>query len=135
MKSILVCPLPPTLNDQIEYARTSKYKSAEVKKEWTKIIVTIAYSLEKFEGKVWLDFLWKVKNFGRDADNIWASAKYVMDGLVKAEKLKQDSLMIIQSPTTHHYERTKGDDTLVLTIGDKPIYTLTLNIEQEDLAA
>lgn len=135
MKSILVCPLPPTLNDQIGYARTNKYKSAQVKKEWSDTISMLAYPLPNFEGEVWLDFLWQVKTYKRDPDNIWAAAKYVMDGLKDAGKIKQDSLKIIQSPTIHRYEKTKGDDSLVLMISDRPIYTLTLNIDQEDLAA
>ena len=135
MRAIFICPLPPTLNDQIGYARASKPQSSRIKREWSDTIGIIAYTLPEFEGKIWLDFLWQVKNFGRDPDNICASAKYVMDGLKSAGKIKQDSLMVIQSPITHRYERTKGDDTLVLMISDRPIYQMTMLFEQEDLVA
>ena len=135
MRAIVICPLPPTLNDQIDDARASKYKSAQVKEEWSNTVETIAYTLPEFEGKIWLDFLWQVKNFRRDPDNICASAKYVMDGLKSAGKIQQDSLMVIQSPITNRYERTKGDDTLKLMISDRPIYEMTMLFEQEDLVA
>ena len=135
MRAIVICPLPPTLNDQIGYARASKAQSARIKEEWSNTVETIAYTLPEFKSKIWLDFLWQVKTYKRDPDNIWASAKYVMDGLKSAGKIKQDSLMVIQSPTTHRYERTKGDDTLVLMISDRPIYQMTMLFEQEDLVA
>ena len=97
-------------------------KSAEAKKQWTFLCMALSKSVDDFPDKVWLSFNWKIKSRSADPDNIAAAAKYVMDGLVDAGKLKKDSLMIIQTPVIHHYG--KGDGSLELTISDRPIYEL-----------
>lgn len=126
MKTVFTCPLPPTLNEQIDLARAHWSKSAKAKEYWTTLISQLARQqrLPLFTGNVWLAYQWQIKNFKRDpADNIVAASKYVMDGLVEAGILLDDSLLVIQSPIVHHYLKCK-DDTLVLTISDRPIYSL-----------
>lgn len=113
-------PLPPTLNNQINLARSHWSKSSSVKKEWTNKIALLSRNKTQFTGKVWLEFTWYVKSFARDADNISASAKYIMDGLVKAGIIKNDNLTIIQSPVVHWYK--KGDDYVIINISDKTIF-------------
>jgi hypothetical protein len=110
--------LPPTLNDQIKDARAGWRVSARTKKQWTSRIAIAARELDKFEStdKVWCEFHWYVKNFGRDADNIAAAAKYIFDGLVEAGTIPKDNLTVIQSPVIHYYHRAKNDwFELVLT--------------------
>ncbi len=138
MRATLYCPLPPTLNEQIDLARNHWSASASAKKEWTNLAAILSASLPKFPGKVWLSFNWKIKNFGSDPDNIEASAKYIMDGLTPETKKKpgsgviqKDSLMIIQTPVLHHFER--GENSLELLISSTPIYELKL-LPDADLA-
>jgi Holliday junction resolvase RusA-like endonuclease len=113
--------LPPTLNDQISDARSGLYVSAKVKKAWTKRIRVAAKDLEKFSptDKVWCEFSWYLKNFGRDADNVAAAAKYIFDGLVDAEVISNDNLIVIQSPVVHYYHRGKAD-WFELTMSNSP---------------
>jgi hypothetical protein len=126
MKITFSTKLPPTLNDQINAARRNKFASASIKEKETNRIASESKGLPKFEGKIWVDYLFTVKNFGRDPDNIEASKKYLMDGLVKSGVISKDSLMVIEPVIVERFEKGKVD-TVSITISDKPIWTLTLN--------
>lgn len=115
--------IPPTLNEQIDLARTHWSKSAKVKEEETEEIAKGLIGLHQFHDKVWIDFLWMVRNFGSDQDNIEASRKYIMDGMVLAGMIKDDSLMWINPPTIHDYIR--GDNTVRVRVSDRPLWKLT----------
>jgi len=128
MKAELVLDIPPTLNEQIREARSHWSVSAQTKKRWTVKVALLAHSLPRFPDKVWLDYLWLVKSKANDPDNLEASVKFIADGLVMAGVITKDSLMIIQSPVVHRFD--KGVDTVVITIADSPIWKLE-RIEQE----
>ena len=135
MLNQLYCAIPPTLNQQINSARTHWTKSASAKRKWTGEICKLAklQGLQQFPDKVWLAFDWQIKNRASDPDNINAAAKYIMDGLVDAGVLIKDSLMVIQSPVVHEY--SKGDGMVLVTISDRPIFEIKSLIEEEKLTA
>lgn len=128
MRVSITLPIPPMLNSQIRSARAHWRKSSKAKIYWTNTISYLVHGLTQFPSTVWLDFEWRVKHRGMDPDNVAASAKYIMDGLEKAGVIKKDSLMIIQSPVIHRYG--KGENEVILTISDRPIYQL-IPIEEE----
>lgn len=120
MLSKFVFPLPPTLNEIIGTARTNVYASAKEKRAWTNRIAVECFGRRQFPDRVWIEFIWKIKNFRRDPDNISAAAKFVMDGLVEGGIIQDDSLKFIMSPVLHWYE--KGEDLVEIHIADHPIW-------------
>jgi len=107
-------PLPPTLNDQISSARSHWAKSAATKREWTETIALLSRDLPKFPSKVWIELFYSVKTFARDPDNISASRKFLMDGLVQAGVIKNDNLTIVQSPIIEWFEKGKVDQVTIV---------------------
>ncbi len=123
-----VFPLPPTLNEIIGTARSNIYASAKEKRNWTATIAVGCLGKQQFPGQVWIEFVWKIKNFRRDPDNIAAAAKFVMDGLVEGGIIKDDSLKFIMSPVLHWYK--KGKDLVEIRVADHPIWNgQPLNLE------
>lgn len=120
MLSKFIFPLPPTLNEIIGTARTNVYASAKEKRAWTNRIAVECFGRRQFPDRVWIEFIWKIKNFRRDPDNISAAAKFVMDGLVEGGIIRDDSLKFIMSPVLHWYE--KGEDLVQIHIADHPIW-------------
>ncbi|NES65960.1 MAG: hypothetical protein F6K24_12190 [Okeania sp. SIO2D1] len=118
MQQTIVYPLPPTLNKIISSARRSPYVSSKEKRKWTQDIAAMSSVLEPYDKyPLWFKFHWKVHNQRRDPDNIAAAAKFIMDGLVKAEIIPDDSLQCIGSPVLHYYGKAiKDDDKCELTI-------------------
>lgn len=103
--------LPPTLNDIIALARTNKFASAGEKKRWTDGIALACHTakVQPVKGVVYLEYVWRVKNFQRDQDNVTSAQKYILDGLVAANVIEQDNLSVIKSPVLHHFEKSDHD--------------------------
>jgi Holliday junction resolvase RusA-like endonuclease len=123
MRYTFSCPLPPTLNDQIAEARNNRYRSASTKKKWTQLIADIVADAPKFDGKVWVEFEWYVKNTVRDPDNTISACKFIMDGLVLAKVIKDDNMKIIQSPQLHSFAKAKSDSVKVI-LSSKPLFEI-----------
>lgn len=125
MKAVIELPLlPPTLNEILKAAKKHWSEYSKLKAEYTRDCGIWALGTPSFQGEVWLHFYWKVKTKRRDpADNTPAAAKFVLDGLVQAGVLKDDSGYVIQPPVIHDWEITK-EEGLILTISDEPIFRL-----------
>lgn len=117
-------PIPPTLNEQIALARTHWSESASAKKQHCKKIAAAAKAqlLPFSSGPIYVLFEWKVKSFARDADNVSAAAKYLMDGLVDAKIIPGDNLVKVPGPWVHLFDR--GSDTVKIHLSDSPIVQL-----------
>jgi DNA (cytosine-5)-methyltransferase 1 len=131
-------PLPPTLNEMIRTARGGWQASAKEKREWTELIASYCKGAYQFQGKIWLEYVWRVKNLARDNNNIAAATKYIDDGLVEAGVMADDSLKYIQSPVCHWYVQS-SEDMVTVRIADVPIYNgeplTTIDGSSEELTA
>lgn len=119
--------LPPTLNEIIAASAKNRFVGGKLKKEWTQRIANETADTIQFPGKVWMEFTWYLKNFGRDPDNIQSAKKYILDGLqgIKEDGLviippviKKDSLMVVQSPIVEWFEKGKEDRVKVFITED-----------------
>ncbi|MEH1833005.1 MAG: hypothetical protein V7L29_13200 [Nostoc sp.] len=118
-------PLPPSMNEIINQARSGWQASAGLKKYWTNLIGEFVRECEFcLDGAVWIEFHWYLKNFGRDSDNVAAAAKFIMDGLVTGQAIRNDNLTVIQSPVVHYYHRSSGDNGVLLRLSQSPDFLL-----------
>lgn len=118
-------PLPPTLNEIINSARCGWQSSNKLKRQWTNKIAGFVKQCDlKLNDKIWIEFNWYLRNFGRDADNVSASSKFIMDALVNAEVIRNDNLTVIQSPVVHYYHRCTGNDIVILRLSQSPDFLL-----------
>jgi len=118
-------PLPPTMNQIIAAARSSPFVSARQKAKWTNEVALIAFNRRPFPGKVWTTWFWEVTNLRYDEDNLVASRKFILDGLVQAGVLKDDSLQIIQTPVIHFHSKGKMNQ-VVLQLSSSPAFLYEL---------
>ncbi|WP_017740803.1 hypothetical protein [Scytonema hofmannii] len=118
-------PLPATMNEIINQARSGWQASNQLKKYWTNLIGEFVFECGFcLDSTVWIEFHWYLKNFGRDSDNVAAAAKFIMDGLVAGRAIRNDNLTVIQSPVVHYYHRSHGDDGVLLRLSQSPDFLL-----------
>lgn len=80
-----------SLNEYINAERRNRFIAAKIKKEETALCEEKAKEYKIMNVPCALLFVWYVKNARKDADNIVYSKKYVLDGLVRAGALQNDT--------------------------------------------
>lgn len=90
--SIIIRTEIPTLNDYIRSERSNKYKAAKLKKEKTLSIAreVLMQTRDIIDSKVNIDVSWYI-NSEHDPDNIFFGIKFILDGIVGAGLLRNDS--------------------------------------------
>jgi len=86
------CDLP-TLNDYIQLERGNKYVAATLKKRTTLSVCWIAKNKDfilPVNTCFDIEINWYRKNNKHDSDNVFFGIKFVLDGIVKAGKLRGD---------------------------------------------
>lgn len=81
----------PSCNEYINECRRNKYAGAKMKKEVDKIIGYYLIKLPRFEKPVKIHFHWVEGNKRRDLDGICFAKKFILDAMVKMNKLKDDN--------------------------------------------
>lgn len=78
------------MNDVINKSKQHWAIYAKMKQEATELVKYSALKLPKFKNKIYLEITYFVKNRKKDMDNIAFAKKFIFDGLVEAEKIKND---------------------------------------------
>lgn len=91
MTKVIINMKLPSLNDYIAVCRTNKYKAAQFKRDLESDIALFLRRLPRFEEPIKIHFHWIEENGKRDLDNVAAAKKFILDTLVKLEKLKNDN--------------------------------------------
>lgn len=116
------------LNDYTAACRTSKYVGAELKKKYTTIAYVAAHNAKVRagwktpKGKVHVTCVWYEKDKRRDPDNIASGIKFVLDGLVEAKVIQNDSQKYIADMPMHLLRYNKyqpGVEVTVTTIDEE----------------
>jgi Holliday junction resolvase RusA-like endonuclease len=80
----------PGLNEIIEAAKSHYGAYAKMKQTYTDMVAWLAKKLPRFE-KVALVITWYEPDLRRDLDNIMAGQKFILDGMVQAGVIPDDS--------------------------------------------
>lgn len=92
----------PSANDYIEACRRNKYKAAKMKRDAQDyIIANIRQQIPDVHiyGRARIHFKWFEPNSRRDIDNVAFAKKFVLDALVEAETIPDDSQKYVTSFT------------------------------------
>lgn len=85
----------PGLNEIIDAAKRNPHEYARMKETCTAMVAWLAKKLPRFE-KVALVITWYEPDRRRDPDNIMAGQKFILDGMVQAGTIPNDSQRYIQ---------------------------------------
>lgn len=117
MKYILELPFKlPSLNDYINICRRNKFEASNFKRG---IENDIIWSIRKaklptIEKPVKITYKWIERNKKRDIDNVSSAKKYILDALVKANVLHNDSpKYVVDHCDIFDYDKLHGDKVIV----------------------
>ncbi|WP_121605404.1 Holliday junction resolvase [Virgibacillus sp. Bac332] len=97
----------PTLNEIIKASKSHPIAYANMKKDYTALVMLHARKLPKLE-RTDVDITWYCKDMRKDKDNIAAGTKFILDGIVKAKIIKNDGWKQIGN-INHHFEVDKDN--------------------------
>ena len=96
----------PSLNDYTKACRSNVYYANNMKHKTQNIIFKYARELPKITKPVKIKFTWVESNSRRDLDNICFAKKFILDALVKANVLKNDTHSYVTGFTdTFQYDK------------------------------
>lgn len=108
----------PSLNEYTSACRTNAYAGAKMKKDVQTTVALFAKRLKPVTKPVTVAFEWTEKNKRRDLDNVSYGKKFILDALVEAGILPDDSPRWVRGFT----------DTF--TLGND--YKVTITIKEEE---
>ena len=104
-----ICEIPfklPSLNEYIRACRTNPYVAAKFKRDIEESLEPYISTLPVFN-RVRIHFHWIENNKRRDLDNICAAKKFILDAMVKYNRLSDDNRKCVGSFTdTFDYAKT-----------------------------
>ena len=106
----------PGLNEMIEAAKSHYGAYAKMKQTYTDMVAWLAKKLPRFE-KVALVITWYEPDHRRDPDNIMAGQKFILDGLVAAGTIPNDSQRHIKG-IVHRFRVDKENPRVEVEIVD-----------------
>ncbi len=108
----------PSANEAIAAAKGMGgrgYLYAKLKKTWTEKVRVVAKGMVPFTSPVHIDWVWQCASRRMDPDNITFAKKYVLDGIVEAGVLVDDSWAHITS-WTERWEVCKENPGVRVTL-------------------
>lgn len=93
MQKLVIHGRLPGRNEAEKAARSHWSKGAKMKREYTDLIYfeCLSQHIMPFENKVNITVTFYEKDRRRDDDNVISSLKWILDGIVKARVIKDDS--------------------------------------------
>lgn len=91
----------PGLNDYVRAERANRYVASTMKRQQTERagVLAVEQGMPQFSGTVDITFTWVEQNRRRDMDNVAFAKKFILDGLVRAGVIHDDTPRYIGSLT------------------------------------
>ena len=117
----------PTMNEMIRTARGNRYAAAAQKKKYTNLIAEeILVQTDRPQyGAVSLDLTWIETKKKRDPDNVFAAAKFILDGIKVAGIIADDDRDHVASITNQIVVSDSRGVVVRMISVPKPLYTIT----------
>ena len=106
----------PGLNEMIEAAKSNFGAYASMKQTYTDMVAWLAKKLPAYE-KVALIITWHEPDQRRDPDNIMAGQKFILDGLVAAGTIPNDSQKYVRG-IVHRFKVDRKNPRVEVEIVD-----------------
>ena len=106
----------PGLNEIIDAAKRNPHEYARMKETCTAMVAWLAKKLPRFE-KVALVITWYEPDQRRDLDNIMAGQKFILDGLVAAGTIPNDSQKYVRG-IVHRFKVDRQNPRVEVEIVD-----------------
>lgn len=114
----------PTLNEMIRTARGNKYAAAAQKKKYTNLVaeeIMVQTDRPHYDA-VALDIAWIETKKKRDPDNVYASIKFLCDGIVAAGIIDDDDRDHVASITNRIAVSDSRGVSVMVTGVPQPLY-------------
>ena len=99
----------PSLNDYIKVCRANKFNANRYKAKLEQEIGLFLVKMPKWNNPIKIHFHWIEGNKKRDLDNICFAKKFILDALVKANIIKNDTQnYVIGFTDTFLYKKKKN---------------------------
>ena len=109
-----------TLNDHDNANRNNKFGGAKLKKEQTELVAWQAKKHSLIKNPVTIAFHWHYSS-KHDFDNIRFATKYILDGLVKAGVLVNDSQKHVLGFEGDYFIKVpKGSEKVIVELSEYP---------------
>ena len=106
----------PGLNEIIDAAKRNPHEYARMKETCTAMVAWLAKKLPSYE-KVALVITWYEPDHRRDPDNIMAGQKFILDGLVAAGTIPNDSQKYVRG-IVHRFKVDRKNPRVEVEIVD-----------------
>lgn len=104
------------LNKYIQAERGNRYAGASLKKKNTELVRVQALDKGKMKEPVMVTFNWKYSS-RHDFDNIAFAKKFVLDGLVKAGVISDDTQAVVQGFAGEYFTKVdKGEEGVIVEL-------------------
>lgn len=122
MQSFTVPGTLPGLNQIVQANRDIRYTGANQKKEQDRFVrlCIAAAKLVKMAAPVKVSITWYEKDRRRDADNIMAGQKFIIDALVEKDIIGNDGQSWIPDCPVHHLEIDAKNPRVEVVIEGEP---------------
>lgn len=106
-------PTPPAMNEIIKEARGNVYASNKTKQEWTSRVAIECKDFGTVNYPVIFQLDFYLSNVRRDPDNLSASKKFILDGIVAAGVLPSDNFTWVKGFIEFYHHEKKSDYVVV----------------------